>query len=163
MRELSRRGRWCVSESTLRTFIPEPENTFRAAMTRHVRTRIVDRIAPGLYLNPYASVPAWAPERLASHLRPHDSMYVSLESALHEHGYISQVPSRLTLMTSGRSYTYNTPLGVIEFVHTSRATSAWRERSKLVLERGIHVASAELALEDLRHVRRNLGLVEGDD
>ncbi len=160
LQDLARRGRWCISESTLRTFLPEPVNTFRVAMTRHVRTKAITRVAPGLYLNPFAPPPAWALERLAAHLRPDDSFYVSLESALHEHGWISQIPNRLTLMTSGRSYTCTTPLGVIEFVHTARAPNVWRSRTEFIPARGIHVASPELALEDLRHVGRNLDLVE---
>lgn len=162
LRELGRQGRWCVSEPTLRTFLPESANTFRAAMTRHVRDRLVDRVAPGLYLNPYAKPPAWALERLATHLRPDDVLYVSLESALHEHGWISQVPSRLTIMTSGRSYLYTTPLGAIEFVHTARSPSNWRPRVTFAPERRIHVASPGLALEDLRRVGRNLDLVDPD-
>lgn len=160
LRHLAQRGRWCVSEATLRTFHPEPTNTFRTAMARHVRERAIDRVAPGLYLNPYAPPPAWALERLATHLRPNDSLYVSLESALHEHGWISQVPSRLTIMTSGRTYEYTTALGTIEFVHTARAPSQWRHRAAFVPDRRIHVASPELALEDLRRVGRNLDLVD---
>lgn len=159
LRDLGRRGQWCLSESTLRTFLPESANTFRSAMTRHVRDRLIERVAPGLYLNPYVPPPAWALERLASRLRPQDALYVSLESALHEHGRISQVPSRLTLMTGGRSYLYDTPLGVIEFVHTEVPSTRWRSRTAFVPERRIHVASADLALEDLRKVGRNLDLV----
>lgn len=162
LRDLGRRGRWCLSEATLRTFLPEPANTFRVAMSRHVRQNVLDRVAPGLYLNPFAKPPAWALERLATHLRPADHMYVSLESALHEHGLISQVPSRLTVMTSGRSYTYNTSLGTIEFVHTESKPARWRDRTTYMPERCIHVASAKLALEDLRRVGRNLDLVESD-
>ncbi|MDO8835030.1 MAG: hypothetical protein Q7V01_05515, partial [Vicinamibacterales bacterium] len=97
---------------------------------------------------------------LAAHLRPDDYYYLSLESALHEHGRISQIPNRLTLMTSGRSYTYSTPLGVIEFVHTARPPRAWRSRTELITSRNIHVASPELALADLKRVGRNLDLVE---
>ena len=150
---------WCVSEATLRTWHPESANTFRTAMTRHVRQRLIDRVAPGLYLNPYAPLPAWPLDRLASRLRPRDAMYVSLECALHEHGWISQIPSRLTVMTSGRSYVHDTALGTIEFVHTSVPPARWRSRTVYVPERKVHVANAELALEDLRKVGRNLVLV----
>jgi hypothetical protein len=129
-------------------------------MTRHVRAKAIARIAPGLYLNPFAPPPAWALERLAAHLRPDDYYYLSLESALHEHGRISQVPNRLTLMASGRSYTYSTPLGVIEFVHTARSPNVWRSRTEFIAARGVHVASPDLALDDLRRVGRNLDLVE---
>lgn len=159
LKTLGKRGHWCVSEATLRAFHPEPANTFRIAMSRHVREKAVERVAPGLYLNPYTTPPAWALERLASRLRPQDAMYVSLESALHEHGRISQVPSRLTLMTSGRSYLHETPLGSIEFVHTAVSPARWRPRTVFVPSRKVHVASAELALEDLRKVGRNLDLV----
>ncbi len=160
LQDLARRGRWCVSEPTLRTFLPESTNTFRVAMARHVRAGVVSRLAPGLYLNPFATLPAWALERLAAHLRPHDAFYVSLESALHEHGLLSQIPSRLTMMTSGRRHTATTPLGTIEFVHTSRPPAVWRPRTSFRPERGVHLASPELALEDLEHVGRNLDLVE---
>jgi len=160
LKDLAKRGRWSVSESTLRTFLPEPVNTFRVAMARHVRTNAIARVTPGLYLNPFATPPAWALERLAAHLRPNDAYYLSLEAALHEHGLISQAPNRLTVLTSGRSYTYSTPLGVIEFVHTDRPPGVWRPRTTFSPARGIHVASRDLALEDLRRVRRNLDLVE---
>ena len=160
---LATRGRWCVSESTLRTFLPGSPNTFRVAMTRHLGRRAIIRVAPGLYLNPFSQRPDWALERLAAHLRPNDYYYLSLESALYEHGRISQVPNRLTLMTSGRTYTHTTPLGVIEFVHTARPPRAWRPRTTLAQDRGMHVASAELAREDLGHVGRNLDLVESEE
>ena len=162
LRDLAKRGRWCVSESTLRLFLPEALNTFRVAMARHVRAGTVQRISPGLYLNPFAPPPAWALERLAAHLRPDDYYYVSLESALHEHGRISQIPTRLTLMTSGRTYTCATPLGVIEFVHTARPPRVWRPRTSFAPDRRIHLASAELGLEDLRRVGRNLDLIESE-
>lgn len=160
LRILAHKGAWCVSEATLHRFHPEPLNTLRKAMVRHARAGTVSRLAPGLYRNPLAQLPAWPLERLAAHLRPSDSYYVSLESALHEHGCVSQVPSRLTLMTSGRSYLHNTPLGTIEFVHTDRSPAVWRSRTVFVPERRIHVAEATLALEDLRRVGRNLDLVE---
>lgn len=163
LQALGKRGHWCLSEATLRTFHPESANTFRTAMSRHVRERVVERVGPGLYLNPYTPAPAWALERLASRLRPQDAMYVSLESALHEHGRISQIPSRLTLMTDGRSYVYETPLGTIEFVHTEVPPQRWRPRTTFVPERKIHVASAELAIEDLRKVGRNFDLVVDEE
>ena len=163
LKALARPGHWCLSESTLRAHHPEPANTFRIAMSRHVREGVLDRVAPGLYLNPYAPPPAWALERLASRLRPNEALYVSLESALHEHGRISQIPSRLTVMTTGRSYLHETPLGAIEFVHTAVAPERWRPRTVFVPERKIHLATAKLAIEDLRKVGRNLDLLMDDE
>lgn len=164
LKALGKRGHWCLSEATLRTHHPEAANTFRTAMSRHVREHALERLAPGLYLNPYAALPPWALERLASRLRPKEAMYVSLESALHEHGRISQIPSRLTLMAAGRSYVHDTPLGSIEFVHTDVPPPRWRPRTVFMPERKVYLASVELAMADLRKVGRNLDLlVDGED
>jgi len=161
LQQLAQKGRWLVSENTLRLFAGENINTFRVAMVRHVRAGTVRRLAPGLYVNPYVPQPSWALERCLSHLRPQDAYYVSLESAAHEHGVMSQIPNRLTLMTTGRSHTYELPgLGIAEFVHTQRSPELWRPNTTFIAERGIHVASAELAVEDLRRVGRNLDLIE---
>ena len=54
-----------MNESTLRLLLPESVNTFRIAMTRHVRTGALLRIAPGLYLNPFCPRPPRVLERLA--------------------------------------------------------------------------------------------------
>lgn len=158
---LGRRQRWCVSDATLHGLFPESHNTFYTALSRQVRRGTLTRVTPGLYLNPYATPPADAAERLAGYLRPDDFAYLSLESALHEHGWMSQVPSRLTFMTTGPSYVYNTPVGVIEFTRTHRRNMAtWRSRVTFDPQRKLYVASPELAHEDLKHVGRNLDLVE---
>lgn len=163
LQHLGKQGRWCVSEATLLVWHPESTNTFRTAMVRHVREGLLQRVARGLYLNPFTPLPPWALERLASHLRPQDAMYVSLESALHEHGRMSQIPSRLTLMTSGRRHVQDTPVGTIEFVHTRVPSARWRPRTVFMPERKLPVATAALAIEDLRKVGRNLDLLEEED
>lgn len=163
LQKLGRRHRWCLTEASLRAFFPdESENTFRTAMSRHVRQGVLQRLSPGLYLNPYATPPANAAELLASYLRPDDFFYLSLESALHEFGWISQVPFVATFMTTGSSHTFRTEVGTIEFVHTSRPIEVWRSRTRFDPKRRIYVASKELAFEDLTNVGRNLDLVEKD-
>ena len=158
---LARRQRWCVSDTTLRGFFPaESRNTFYTALSRQVRKGALQRIAPGLYLNPFAQPPADAAERLVDHLRPDDFVYLSLESALHEHGRISQVPNRLTFMTTGTSRTWVTPVGTLEFTHTKQNPALWRPRTILDPVRRIRIATPELAIEDLKHVGRNLDLIE---
>ncbi|MGH8156577.1 MAG: type IV toxin-antitoxin system AbiEi family antitoxin [Rhodanobacter sp.] len=160
LQSLGRRHRWCVSDATLRCLFPEPRNTFYTALSRQVRQGTLKRITPGLYLNPYARPPASAAETLAGYLRPDDFAYLSLESALHEHGWMSQVPNRLTFMTTGASYVYTTPVGVIEFTHTARDMATWRSRITFDRDRMLYVAAPELALEDLKNVGRNLDLVD---
>jgi hypothetical protein len=161
---LGQRRRWCVPDTMLRAYFPsEPHNTFYTALSRHVRQGTLQRLSPGLYRNPYAPVPPDAAEQLASFLRPDDFAYLSLESALHEHGWISQIPARLTFMTSGRSWTYHTPVGTIEFTHTERDADSWRKRTTFDTNRRFHIASPQLAYEDLKRVGRNLDLVEPED
>lgn len=166
LKQLARAGRWCVPEAAIRAHFPaESDNTFFSAMSRHVRSGAVERLSPGLYLNPYAPAPAAAAEQLVGYLRPDDFCYLSLESALHEYGRISQVPSVTTFMTTGSSKVFHMPIsgGSLEFVHTKRPIEAWRSRTHFDPARRIYIASEELALEDLRHVGRNLDLVEKDE
>jgi predicted transcriptional regulator of viral defense system len=163
LQQLGRHQRWCVTDATLHALYPaESRNTFHTALSRHVKRGVMKRLSPGIYLNPYASPPAMAAELLAGYLRPDDYAYLSLESALHEHGLISQVPNRLTFMTTGPSWTYTTLVGVIEFVHSQRDVATRRRRATFDRDRRIYVASPELALEDLTRVGRNLDLVDDE-
>lgn len=163
MKKLAVSGRWCVSVPTIARFHPEPGKALYVSLCRHSKAGVIQRAAPGLYLNPYIAAPPWALERLISFLRPQDFYYVSLESALHEHGRMSQIPSRLTVMTTGRRHVQETCFGVVEFTHTDRRPELWARQTVLIPERQIRVASPELALRDLRQVGRNLDLVTPED
>ncbi|MHA3747244.1 type IV toxin-antitoxin system AbiEi family antitoxin [Xanthomonas citri] len=158
-RELAKQGGWAVSEATLRLLLGQSSNTFRVQMKRATQAGDVQRLAPGLYQNPFLPAPAWALERLAARLRPDDFFYVSLESALSEYGRISQLPTRLTLVTTGSPYLFETPLGVIEFNRGNRQFAQLQSRLKFVAERKIYFATEELALDDLTIAGRNLDLV----
>jgi hypothetical protein len=161
LQNLAKRRRWCVSDATLRAFFPgESRNTFNTAMSRHVRASVLQRASPGLFLNPYSPPPPYALEMLAGYLRPNDSFYLSLEAALHEHGLLSQIPNRLTFMTSGFTYTYMTALGVLEFVHTNTDPDTWRQQATYDDARKFHVASPQLALDDLKQLDRNIDLID---
>ena len=159
LQKLGDQRHWCVSDHGLRLFFNgESRNTFNTALSRHVRAGLMTRLSPGLYLNPYAQKPLYALENLACFLRPFDFFYLSLEAALHESGYMPQIPNRLTFMTDGPSYTYETPIGIIEFTHTRRPVDSWLCQTERDAARGLRVASTELALSDLKHVRRSLDL-----
>ncbi|WP_216093498.1 type IV toxin-antitoxin system AbiEi family antitoxin [Xanthomonas euvesicatoria] len=158
-RELAKQGGWAVSEATLRLMLGQSVNTFRVQMKRTTQAGDVQRLAPGLYQNPFLPAPAWALERLAARLRPDDFFYVSLESALSEYGRISQLPTRLTLVTTGSPYLFETPLGVIEFNRGKRSFAELQARLTFAPERKIYFASEALALEDLQIAGRNLDLV----
>ena len=100
-------------------------------------------------------------EAVARTARRGDLVYESLESALSQWGAISQIPlGRITLMTTGREAEFSTPWGVAELTHTSREPAAIT--GELLSRPGhlIPIASPELAYENLRHVGRNLGMVD---
>ncbi len=52
---------------------------------------------------------------IAPIIRPAERFYLSLETLLFEVCYISQMPNRLTFMTTGRSQIFNTPYGILKF------------------------------------------------
>lgn len=156
-----KKGVWAFSSSTLRLMFSEPEATFQQALARHVTSGLIGRVVKGLYYNPRArSLPANALEEILPFLRPLSFTYVSLESALSEAGVISQIPARLTCMTTGRSGVLCTSFGVVEFVHTHRPLESLNEGVRLTDGRPAPVADPDRALADLRAVGRNLGLVQ---
>lgn len=156
---LGRRGVWAISGRALGRLLGEPARTLSVSLARATRDGVIERLAGGYYRNPMARLPAHHLELLANWLRPNDWFYLSLESALHEAGHLPQVPNRLTFMTSGRRYIYRTPLGVLEFTHTSQPPQRWLQDARPDWTRGIYIATSELALADLRRTRRNLDLV----
>lgn len=157
---LAATGVWCIPESTLIGFAGYPDKSyFRVAMTRHFKAGVIVKIAPKLYANPFLSPPAAGLFRLTNFLRPMDSFYLSCESILSEHGWISQLPFCLTFVTTGRSYRYSTMLGDIDFVHTEEDSSNWTAHVHRNDDRQIWEATPEKALADLQRYRRNLDLV----
>lgn len=157
-----RQGRWLFSAGQLRRLSGDSKKAFEAAVGRHCRRGLLERVAHGLYANPHArSAPANRLEAVARHLRPMDYCYVSLESRLSELGQISQIPGVLTVMTSGRSQRRETAYGTIEFTHTERDVPSLIESGQVYFdeERGIHVATADRARGDLKRVGRNLDLL----
>lgn len=159
-RTLAAAGVWCVPESTLLGFAGYPtKEYFRVAMARHVRAGIIKKFAPKLYSNPFLGPPAAGLFRLTNFLRPLDSFYLSCESVLSEHGWISQLPFCLTFVTTGRSYRYSTLLGDVDFVHTEEDPASWAGHLQRNVDRQIWEASPEKALADLQRYKRNLDLV----
>ena len=140
-------------------FSDETSAVLKNSLMRHSRTGLIARITRGIYVNPRArSMPAEPLLALVSIMRPFEFSYLSLESVLSDEGWISQVAQRYTLMSTGRSSVFYTPYGVLEFTHTSRVANF--PEVAFDTSRGIHIATPERAYEDLRHVRRNLGMVE---
>lgn len=134
-------------------------NYLRVALARHVKAGVIERLGPKLYANPFIKPPASALFRLTNFLRPSDDFYLSCESVLSEHGWISQLPFCLTFVTTGRTYRYSTMLGDIDFVHTEEDPRTWSGQIQRNQERQVWEATPEKALVDLQRYKRNLDLV----
>lgn len=142
-------------------FNSESPKTFHEGLKRLVHAGILTHACRGIYVNENASsMDAYTLERIALLLRQGAYNYVSLESALSDYGMISQIMiDRLTVMTTGRKYLYNTTFGVIEFTHTKRTVSDILSNTYQIENRPLRIATQETALRDLKRVGRNLHLI----
>jgi len=144
-------------------FPEEAEKSLEKSLTRMTAAGLLTRAARDLYINNLAPKNPHLLEEIARAARPGRFMYVSLESALSEHGRISQVPMVLTVMTDGRAGVVKTPFGTIEFTHTKRTAAEMLARSLYVDGRPLRVATAAAAEQDLRRVGRNINMLTEED
>ena len=157
--EMDRQGIWALDTHRLALLFPDEGAQLNISLSRHARTGLIKRLARGVYVNPRArSMPAEPLLAASSFLRPFDFAWLSLESVLSEAGWISQIPMRYTMMTTGRSGVLETAYGVIEFTHSSCAKGM--QGIYFDPARACYVATPERAYSDLRNVGRNLDLLE---
>lgn len=144
-----------------KVFHEDSPRAVRAGIQRLVRVGILQRAIKGVYVNSLAqSRGSSTLELIAKSLRHGEYNYISLESALSEHGAISQIPlDRITVMTTGRRGEYKTPFGLIEFTHTKRSVKDIVSSIRDV-GRSLRLASKQAAFRDLKRVGRNLHLVD---
>lgn len=161
LRQSDESGVWAFTSASFAALRGEPENGYhRLLLTRLVEQGVLTRVAAGIYVNPTArSMPADPRLHLVPYLRPGEVSYVSLETRLSESGAISQITHALTLMTTGRAHSFETPWGIVEFTHSDRKDPLgdgieFREDSP------IPFATVERAYKDLRRVGRNVDLVD---
>ena len=160
MERVDKQGIWALPLFNLRTIFPEHAKAFMKGLARMEEAGLISKIARGLYVNPKArSLPLDVLASLVPFLRPWDMNYLSLKSLLSEAGWISQMPSRLTMMTSGRKGVFETPYGTIEFVHTKRKPDLLMKELHWDSARELYLATPERAWKDLKRVGRNIDLV----
>lgn len=163
--DLDSQAVWLFTPNMLGTYFPkESPKTLLASLDRHVKSGLLQKVKKGLYANERAkAAPARRLEALVPYLRPRAINYVSQESRLSEFGVISQIPmEHLTLMTTGRSQTFRTVYGTLEFTHTSRRPKLILEETSLDENTGLLLASPERALRDLKRSGRNMDLVNSE-
>ena len=157
------RGKYVFSRHFLRRlFADDSDRAFNKGLARLVEQGVLERVCRSVYRNPLAlNTDGYAIEHIAIALRTGHYNYVSLESALSEHGIISQIPlDRLTVMTTGRRGVYTTEAGTIEFTHTMRPLADILDGIVSVPGRPLRLATPESAWRDLKRVGRNIHLVD---
>ena len=157
-----RKGRVLFTREDLRNLFPHDRDAaFKAGLSRLISFGVMHRVARGLFV--FALTKRRDPsllEQIAVALRRGHCNYLSLESALSEYGAISQVPlAGITVMTTGRTGTFDTPFGLVVFTHTKRSTSDILEQTREV-GRPLRVATPSAASRDLRRVGRNVHLID---
>lgn len=159
---LDKQGQYVFTKHALRKLFPDDvTKTFDEGLVRLIKANVLQRACRGVYVNPNArSFDGYVIEHIAKALRQGYYNYISLESMLSEYGVISQIPiDRLTVITTGRSGTYHTQYGVIEFTHTKRSIADIIEHVETVDKRPLRIASKEVAWRDLKRVGRNIDMV----
>ncbi len=155
-------GRYVFTLRDLSKLFPgDGAKTLREGLGRMVKCGLLQRAGRGIYVFPLArSLDSHTIERIATALRRGEYNYISLESALSEYGFISQIPiDRLTVMTTGRKGLHNTPWGNIEFTHTKRPVHDILENIRDI-GRPLRLAKPLTAWRDLKRVGRNTHLVD---
>ncbi len=156
-----RQGRQVFTLQDLATLFPEDTpRALNAGLDRLVKNGVLMRAVNGIYVNVLsANGFTHTLEKIAKTMRRGEYSYVSLESALSEHGVISQIPMRLTIMTTGRKAEVDTPFGTIEFTHTARPVHDILDDIHDV-DRPLKLAGKHKACRDLRRVGRNTELID---
>jgi len=129
---------------------------------RAVKSGLFIRVCKGLYLYPRVDYPVGLVlYHAASRLRAGACNYISLETVLSDAGVISQVQMNwITLMSSGRTYTYNCgDFGHIECIHTKKSPSQIETQVQYDERCRLWRASVPLAYQDMIQARRSMDLI----
>ncbi len=143
-------------------FADENEKTMYAALCRHAKNGVIERVCKGVWLNPlsrFANSDTRL-EELALILRPDHYNYVSMETVLSQASIISQqMFGYLTVMTTGSSKVFKATFGTLEFTHTKRDLI---EVSRHIVPQGHKLpwANIETAYRDLKRVGRNVNMID---
>ena len=151
------------SAAELAFMLGEPcDSAFIKFLADRVKQGQLRRVAKGFYesvLTP--PEPETAIYKLIKKLRSGVLNYISLESQLSHTGDISQVlMDRVTVITKGRSGTFSTPYGVIEFTHTKKPIDHLAPNLYFDHDIKMYRATTEQAIADLKHCQRNLHMLE---
>jgi hypothetical protein len=153
---------WLFTTGMFRTLFPaDSPSTQKSQLKRLTQNGLLAQVCRGIYANERARcMPVARLEAVVPYLRPSELTYLSQESRLSDLGLISQMLiDRLTLVTTGRSHTYQTLYGTLEFTHTSKSPEKILDETTLNKETELLEASENLALRDLKRAGRNVHMI----
>lgn len=139
------------------------EENLRMLLSRASQKGILERVCKGIYFYPKSGYDSSTVLfKVASKLRANSFNYVSLETVLSNSGAISQqLLGWITVMTTGRSGMNNCGrFGTVELIHTAKSQEKIMSHLRLDLQTGLWWADEELALQDMKDAKRNMGLIE---
>jgi predicted transcriptional regulator of viral defense system len=172
MQPLAYLTRWLTHNSHQSLFTPKDlrallptlsDGAFKAVLSRAVKSGVLMRLCRGIYALP-TSLPkdGLLLYHIAALLRADKFNYISLETALSDSGVISQIPFNwITLMSSGRSAVIACgEFGSIEFIHTTQKPETIKDKLTYDSRCGLWRASVPLALQDMKHTKRSMDLID---
>ena len=119
-------------------------HNLRVSLNRLAGRKVIQRISRGFYANPFN--PPTVEEISAEIYSP---SYISLESALHRWGLLSQVPYNLTCVTTRYPRKFSTPFGVVEYRQIKKNLFLG-----FVKEKSYFLAKSEKAFVDFLYLNR---------
>lgn len=162
---LEREHLWLFSSHTA-AFVTGHAHTpfFLDQLQHYVNEGLIENYGEDIYgFAVNSMIPNNAQELLAVRLREWELNYVSFEYALNSYGVISQIPTLLTVATTGKSGLFATKNFRIEFSHIEHDAGFIYANTTFEENIGIRVASPSLALLDLEDLNRNLHLVDMEE
>ena len=143
----------------------ETNDTLDSTVKRLSKSGLLLKISKGLYANRRAiNQDGNALYRIAAYLRAGEINYLSCESVLCNLSIISQqMLDRITVMTTGRTGTFSTPLGIVEFTHTKRSPMSIIKDTYKPNDFPIRMADKHVAVRDLKRIGRNVNMIDWEE
>ncbi|MBB66694.1 MAG: hypothetical protein CMP19_04095 [Rickettsiales bacterium] len=155
-----------VTTAQFRMLFPDyPDEALKVRLHQLVKRRVLEKVCRGIWSFPKSKYYTTTDLRYLPHLlRQTDINYISLESVLSKHSIISQqMFDYLTVMTTGRSGKFSTPMGMLELIHTKRDPLKLLTETFPIQNVPIREATIARAWKDLKNVGRNINIVDTEE
>ena len=165
LRILERSNRWFFSIQNICVITGRKNDiSLRNDLEYYIDADMLEYVGNDIYaFRIFSMIPFNSQEIITHSLRPNCLNYISFEYALNQYGIISQIPTVLTVATTGASEWISSKSYNIEFIHVNHSFSEIMDNCRYSEAREILVASPAFALKDLENQNRNLHLLQYDE